>query len=79
MEDTKGPISTHPKPTDSRNVDNESKLYTLKEVPKKSFVQIKESFRSTFKISNRPQVVVKGKIFAPVIKWDKCFLFFKFI
>lgn len=61
MEDTKGPTSTLPKPTDSRNVDNENKLHTLKEVPKKGFVQIKESFRSTFKIANRPQVVVKGK------------------
>lgn len=57
MENVKGPISTHQTP-DSRNDNKENKLHSLKEVPKRGFVQIKESFR-TLKNVNR-QSVGKG-------------------
>jgi len=55
MENAKGPTSTHPKPSENK----ENKLHSLKEVPKRGFVQIKESFR-TLKNVNRQPVDVKG-------------------
>ncbi|XP_027848995.2 uncharacterized protein LOC114128637 isoform X2 [Aphis gossypii] len=58
MENTKGPTSTHTKSTENRNDNKENKLHSLKEVPKRGFVQIKESFR-TFKKANWQPVYVK--------------------
>lgn len=59
MENVKGPTSTHPKPQENRNDNKENKLHSLKEVPKRGFIQIKESFR-TLKNVNRQPVNVKG-------------------
>jgi len=59
MENAKGPTSTHTKPSENQNDNKENKLHSLKEVPKRGFVQIKESFR-TLKNVNRQPVNVKG-------------------
>jgi len=61
MENTKGPTSTHTQSTENRNDNKENKLHSLKEVPKRGFVQIKESFR-TFKKANWQPVYVKEGI-----------------
>lgn len=63
MENIKGPTSTHPKPPETQNDDKENKLHSLKEVPKRGFVQIKESFR-TLRNANRQPVVPKGEVLA---------------
>lgn len=60
MERAKNLTSTHPNPPDIRNDEKENKLHSLKEVPKKGFVQIKESFK-TLKNINKHSVVVKGR------------------
>lgn len=59
MENGKGLTSTHTKPLENQNDNKENKLHSLKEVPKRGFVQIKESFR-TLKNVNRQPVNVKG-------------------
>jgi len=59
MENAKGPTSTHTKPSENQNDNKENKLHSLKEVPKRGFVQIKESFR-TLKNVNRQPVNIKG-------------------
>lgn len=47
--------------SDIRNDDKENKLHSLKEVPKRGLVQIKESFK-TLKHINKQPVVVKGRL-----------------
>jgi len=59
MENAKGLTSTHTKPSENQNDNKENKLHSLKEVPKRGFVQIKESFR-TLKNVNRQPFNVKG-------------------
>lgn len=59
MENGNGLTSTHTKPSENQNDNKENKLHSLKEVPKRGFVQIKESFR-TLKNVNRQPVNVKG-------------------
>lgn len=59
MENVKSSISTRTKPLDSHNDDKENKLHSLKEVPKRGFIQIKESFK-TLKNVNRHPTTVKG-------------------
>jgi len=59
MENAKRPTSTHIKPSENQHDNKENKLHSLKEVPKRGLVQIKESFR-TLKNVNRQPVNVKG-------------------
>lgn len=59
MENANGPTSMRIMPPDSQNDNKENKLHSLKEVPKRGFIQIKESFR-TLKNVNRQSVTVKG-------------------
>lgn len=74
MENVKGPTSTHhTKPLDKRNDDKENKLHSLKEAPKRGFIQIKESFR-TLKNVNRHPTIVKGN--TSVIQFNKLIILF---
>lgn len=60
MENVKIPVSTHPKPPVNLNDNKENKLQSLKEVPKRGFVQIKESFRTLKNVNRQP--IVKGRL-----------------
>jgi len=72
MENSKGPTSTHTKPSVNQNNNKENKLHSLKEVPKRGFVQIKESFR-TLKNVNRQPVNAKGiQMFNIIHGYLKC-------
>lgn len=63
MEDVKGPKSTNPKPgaPNNPNDNKENKLHSLKEVPRKGLVQIKESFRTLKNVNRQQPAVVKGE------------------
>lgn len=61
MENVKSPTSTHAKPLDTHN-DKENKLHSLKEVPKRGFIQIKESFRTLKNVNKHPTTVKGNKL-----------------
>lgn len=76
MENVQVPCPKHPKPPDSQNDNKENKLHSLKEVPKRGFVQIKESFRTLKNVNRQP--IVKGEFTAVLheeVQYDFCTMF----